>query len=495
MAESFENNNVQALTEIDTNIQSQQKKTRFSLIGLKAKKLFPHSIFREKPSNINQKIKHQTRIIDNFHLDQERKATMLKLLEANQDIDQETLNIFIRTVCFFGKYHDLTNSVITGFQEKLLPALEKRDSQVEVFFKRADKKLVGRRMWPTWLEKRNDDSAMKNFTYDCYTREVSSPNITDLLYRIKRIGYKSFGKYEQNRLDALSISRISSHLRADIHDQKDGIHVVIGNIIECIETNNIERLTQLSRDSKDRYIYKDLLEHFDDCKGEVQEVFDGKKQNIKVVDILKRLEINTRIANNDYPITSDTDLNTKMAIFEASSLQERTKLLGDIFDYINSKLITSMERGEIGIEPNIILAMAWVDRKGSDVLRNLSFEDQLGLSRQKWFISILQFYELTSSLRDYNQQEFEEFIDKVSNVNSDEEANRLIIPWASRHIDELSSKYKMAGEDEAYTKTFWSGNIASQLISLIDPKTARTAQGEKMREERLKPDWDKLKGD
>lgn len=136
-----------------------------------------------------------------------------------------------------------------------------------------------------------------------------------------------------------------------------------------------------------------------------------------------------------------------------------------------------MGKNEVGIEPNYIQTLAWVDRKVFEQLQSLTYEDQTGAYKQDWFISILQFQELTSSPKDFDKDEFDNFIQQLKGSSSSEQAYKLIGMRILLNINTLARKYKHEGIEDV--GALWSGNTSHELIGLINPRSAETEQGRK----------------
>lgn len=228
---------------------------------------------------------------------------------------------------------------------------------------------------------------------------------------------------------------------------------------------------------------------------EVEETVNGKKKKVKTIEILKRLAENTKQVDDTPPNTSDAVLNEKMATLGRSEAMGRTReLLGEAYDYITARLVEMMDKREVGIEPDTLLALAWLERRGFEVLQKLTYEDQIGVYKQKWFHSILRFQELTTSPNRYDKVKFQSFLDQITQAKWGEEAYKLIGRRVLDHVNILARKYKSEGKDER-TGGLWSGNSVHELIGLTDYRPAVTAYGKKHREERQKPEQDRLKGD
>jgi hypothetical protein len=235
----------------------------------------------------------------------------------------------------------------------------------------------------------------------------------------------------------------------------------------------------------------------DNYEMEVEEIVNGEKRKVRAIDVLKRLAENTKPVAVKPPVTSDKTLNELMSALLTQSTRIQgvsPELLGQTYDYVNGRLVEMINRGEVGIEPAMVTALAWLERQGFYVLQKMNYEDQLGAFKKRWFHSVLLFQELTASPNNYSQAEFQEFIDHVVKSQDDREAYRLVSKRILENLSVLARKYKAEGKAER-AGALWSGNIAHELIGLTDLKPASTAYGKRHREERLRPESERLRGD
>lgn len=413
---------------------------------------------------------------------------VLELLQ-NQQVASETLGIFIDAVCHYGRNYGLTEKAVNGFQGKLLPALASGDNQVQILLRGGN----------IWAMRSGETMGIGDFICHCYATEINPPNINDLLLTVREVPTTDYARFEQNRLDALAAGRVFGALRDFIHDQRPGVSEVIQNMIEYYQTGDKSRLELLLVKTGGYLASSDrqtIILDRNNYEVEVEETVNGQKRKVKTIDVLRRLAENVKPIADILPVTSDAELNEKMtALMKSRPTSEATReLLGQAYNHINTRLIEMMNNGEIGVEPNIVLALAWLERRGFDVLQKLTHEDQIGVYKQKWFHSLLRFQELTTSPNNYDHAEFQSFLDQITQAESDKEAYRLAGRRVLDNIDILARKYKTEGKSER-TGALWSGNIAHEMIGLTDFRSAITAYGKKHREERLKPDQYKLRGD
>jgi hypothetical protein len=143
-----------------------------------------------------------------------------------------------------------------------------------------------------------------------------------------------------------------------------------------------------------------------------------------------------------------------------------------------------MQSGEIGIDPNYIQALSWLERRAFETMRNLTYEDQSQAYRQDWFVSILKFQELIGSPHDFDESAFQSFITKLQSSTSDRQAYQLIGTRALESIYQLAKIQSDRGRKD--TGGLWSGNLPHELIGLVDPRPAETEVGRRARNEDIK---------
>ena len=161
-------------------------------------------------------------------------------------------------------------------------------------------------------------------------------------------------------------------------------------------------------------------------------------------------------------------------------------LLQKAMDTVNSKLETMADQKEVGIEPNMVLAIAWLERKGYRAVRDMTYEDQLSAYKKPWFHSALKFQELTASAHPFDEKEFNDFTKKLDRSKNLKEAYRLVMDRTLKNVSELADVY-MKNSKSNVTGALWSGNLAHELTALTDLKPADSIMGKKHRKEQEKP--------
>ena len=401
----------------------------------------------------------------------------------NARIDKRVLFRFLDSVGMYGRHHGLSRNAIKSFQEKLLPAMVNSIQDVNILQSAGN-------IWGM----RKGDFGVADFTMHCYAVKVNPPNLNNLILIAKEIPTTNVARFEQNRKDALTLAGTFGALRDFIHDQRPIVHGVLKAMIEYYETGNKDKLQALLPKTEG-YLgsaeRQETILNRENYEKEVEETINGEKRKTKAINVLRRLVVNTTPIVDDVLLTSDEELNRLMRQIKDYVTEEA---LEKVLGYINEKLSSMMNKGEIGIEPNLVLALAWIERKAFGILQKLSYEEQMGAYKKKWFHSILKFQELTNSSKEFNEKEFQAFLKKILNAESDVEAYKIIGKRILENISELAKSYKAVGRVHI-TGALWSGNVTHELIGLTDFKPASTRYGEKHRAERQVPVWMRRTGD
>jgi len=445
------------------------------------------------PPDFNKELKDSLVGNLNFlgHATREGKPLLklLQLFKNNQEVEPSILVNFLDAVCRYGSSHPLDQT--GGFQNKMLPAIERQDEQVACLLKPGN----------TWGMTKGD-FGIADFICHCFALEIIPANINELLMAVRETPTTDFAKFEKNRLDGFAVAGTFGALRDFIHDQRPLVHKVLSAMVRYYESGG-----------KDKDELSSLLPKTEGYLGDPERqslIFDfslyDKKVKYKtdeeaVIDILRRLVKNSEPTIEIPPKTSDQELNQMMIDSTVGDGRKSLKKLQEVFDRVNVTLLEMIKKHEVGAEPNFVLTMAWLERQGFLALRDLSFEEQVDLFDQEEFYSVLLFQELTASPDDFNQDEFDAFLKNIKKSPSiwsrgvNAEKHRLLSERIKDHIFRLAKKYKQEGKEERI-KALWSGNITHELMFLgAFLKPATTDLGKKIRVEAEKDVFDQLSGD
>lgn len=383
---------------------------------------------------------------------------------------------FAEAISSYTRNHDLTAEKLRGLIDRLLPAMQNNDPQVEILLKSGN-------IWGM----RRGDFGVGDYLCHAYASQVSSENLNELLLAAREVPATSLAKLEQNRLDGLIMAKPFGILRDCIHDQRPYVNELITSMLHYYDTNDKSQLEQVipKADYFNSAERIQLLFNKEKYEMEVEER-NKTRTKVKSIDILRRLAENTKPALDAPPTTADEELKQKLQALEQEKVNgvlTNKEIFADAINYINQQLSTMMEEKVIGIEPNHIMAISWLERQATELLRNISFEDQRGAYKQDWFISLLKFQELIGSPQ-YNEQEFQNYIQSLISANSPLEAYKLIGRHILENIKALAVLYKQKGRTDV--GALWSGNLTHELVGLIDLKPAKTKLGKDLRAESAK---------
>lgn len=433
-------------------------------------------------------------IVNGVELDdaeQVRKAIEVFKL-ASIEPDKELLNRYINSVLIYGRRHSLTDDAVKGFNEKLFPAMKRHDEDVRVFER-------GGNIWG--MDK--GDFGAGDFIARAYALRVSPANLNELIMVAHEIPTSNLTKIEQNRRDGLSLSAPFGALRDFIHDERPYVHDVINAMIKYYDDHDRGQLLVILNKADPGYLGSEErqqrildLEQYD---REIAEVGDWGEnlppKTAKVIDILKRLDKNTEPVAEEPPETNDQHLNELLVKLASEKSQGRIikEDLGQTLKYMNDELLKMMKNEEVGIEPSKILVLGWLERRAFDVVHSLTYEGQMAAYRQEWFQQVLKFQELTSSPKDFEEEDFNKFLGEV-HASDFQTAYRLIFQREIDHIGQLTGKYRDEGHSN-WAGALWSMNVAHELIGLTDLRPADTTYGKKHRAELQTPAYARRTGD
>jgi len=416
--------------------------------------------------------------------DPEQGRRMMKLYKKIESYpDHEVLKSFTEAITRYSINHGLTEEAIEGFTEKLLPAIQNKDLQIEIL-------LRGGNIWGV----HKGDFGVGDFLTHSYAVKVNPSNINELLIAAREIPSTNLARLEQNRLDALTMATPFGILRDFIHDQRPYVHEVLEAMVHYYDTGDRKKLesvlpkTDYFNTTAER---QNMLFDREKYDMEIEEKTkdrhsDGQNKKVKSVEVLRRLVENTKPIPDLPPITSDDELNRRLQTLAEAKTGTNTSraTLASTVDFVNASLVEAMDRGDVGIEPNHILALSWLERRGFEALQGIQYEDQMGAYNQDWFISLLKLQELTSSPHDFSESQFNDFIAQLKNTSSSIEAYKMVNKRTLNHVSALARKYKESEKTD--TGALWSGNMAHEFIGLVDYRPAITALGERAREENIR---------
>lgn len=407
--------------------------------------------------------------------DPEQAQIYFQLFKNCLDKDPGSATKYLRAINGYGKNHLLTWQAVEGFDKKLFPAIDNGDPQVEVL-------QDSMRGWE--IERGN--LGLGDFTVRSYALEVNPKNINELLMALREVPANNLSRLEQNRKDAIAIEQFFGLLKDYIHSEKPLVREVVRAMIKYYETKDNSELESLLSETGFLNDQKNKNKIYDLSNYDQQVLVDGENQEKKVIDILKRLRDNTEVVYDNPPITSDKELNDALNRIRDEGNNISSEVLESALGFMNERLEKMMQDKEVGIGPNMIMAIAWLERCGYNFLKKMTYEDQQGAHKASWFHSILRFQELTASLKQFNEEEFNEFISELLEFEDSKDAYKFVANRTLTHTKELAKVYSKTSKPYI-SGALWSGTITHELIDMTDLKPATTAYGRRHRSEQEIP--------
>ena len=408
----------------------------------------------------------------------------LRIIRETPSTSREAFHDFIDGITRYAGNHGLSDVAVQGLVSKLFPAIEKKESQVDVLTT-ADTVI---------FVPEKGKFGLADFVCHAYTLPVNPSTINELQMIARELPTTLVSRLEENRNGVLALRDSFGILRVPVHDQRPYIHEWVSGMIKFYETGDDGPLRSVLAKVEPRYLENEAEKAaiFDRDRYNYEHIIDNEP--VKAIDILRRIAENTQsFVDEKPPETSDPELNRLLQGLDGEDVPTH-ETLKESLDYVNTDLAEMMKRGEIGIEPNRILAYAWLERKGFHALQKLNFEQQVDTYKQEWFHSILRFHELTASPSDFSEEEFQQFLNGLTSSGSAEVAYRSIFDRTMDHVGKFADKYKSMGMD-SMVGALWSGNITHELIGLHDPREGETTVGKRLSEEAKRSPQERLKGD
>lgn len=308
------------------------------------------------------------------------------------------------------------------------------------------------------------DHGSSGFIFRCLTSRVTPYNITRLCRLAEQIPSSDDNRFEQIRLDAISINDTFPQLRSYIHNQQPEQHKLIKRMVLYYDAARgfdpkldvemrREKLEQtikyIDSNSPEYKLKDDDLFNIAKYEKSTRDIISG--QLASNIDILRRLKNNTTPRTLEIPQINDVyTKNILDAIMDVKYPFAKHEIYGFYLQKLNDHLERKMKVGAIGIQPKTINSILWSERRGYLVLQNMDAGYQLYAYRMPWFKEILRFYELTNSAEDMPNADLEKFLFSIKDMEM-EKAYPQISERIGAAITKLTKRQKNdAGEYSDY---------------------------------------------
>ena len=379
-----------------------------------------------------------------------------------------------------GKYfrnHGMDAEKERGARENVFPNLEKGEPETEVI-----------RMASNSWGMEYGDYGIADWACQCLVSEVSPKNTCDLLLGMRELPTVDRYKFEQNRMDALALQDTVIGSRDFIHDERPGVHELLETMLDYYDSRNeethfakkiaLEDVIAERMNSADRGYYDRLPERAMDLGNYekiVQRQVYGKEYNETAAEILRRLVKNTDQEMTLPPATKDEYLNGLMAnteLYQSPRTMEITadiKQVGELLGYMNQQL--QGLQGNLGMWPSMMKAVAWTERVATYAMRGISAKEWRELPWDANFREIIKFQNFTMCKEKFNEDEFEEFWQKMRSVAAEdypknvEKGYTMLQLRVAEQMGRLGGDYVKQGMSRRAT-ALRSGNLVHELIML-----------------------------
>ncbi len=210
---------------------------------------------------------------------------------------------------------------------------------------------------------------------------------------------------------------------------------------------------------------------------------------------MRRLAKNTSPIPDAPPNAPYDSLNTLLnEIGEfTDSTEINEEILGKALAEANSILVTMYDSKQVGIDSKFVIALGYLNRASTTILRNLTFEKQVRAYRNDWFAEMVRFHDLTMNPKQFTPAETTEFIRKMQQEHT-HGAYEMLGRKVAIDVGDIGRKYRQSGK-ERWSEMLWSGNLSHELLGLLDLREPTTDEGRKYKQTYLAEETNRLKGD
>ncbi len=339
-----------------------------------------------------------------------------------------------------------------------------------------------------------NDWGIAEFTAECLIGDITPRNICELIQINKKIPSSELEKFEQNRVDAVALENIIYPSRTFIHTQHPGVHEFISAMIDYYDTKDdeeahreanekLENALKMRKSSPygksyrnfEKYIFN--LDNYDrscqavDTWSGTNAAEQHKTVSDKAIDILRRLEKNTRPNAPEIPTTKDPKLNklleaAKIHVAENGKEYTDWRAIGDLLSNLNGYLIS--RQGENGMPPSQMHAIIYADRAATVAMRDITQKEWRELFFDPTFKEIVKFRDLTESYDNFSSADFERFWNYFSDAPAGETDTNISAQYYRLSMHIFKQLTKLSKHRQGSTDDLWSNNLTHELIGLTD---------------------------
>ena len=377
--------------------------------------------------------------------------------------------------------HGVDEKTVSGFRDVIFPLIEQGDTEIEAITR-------GGNAYGTY----EGTYGIADYTEECLLSTFNPGDINKLVRIYHEIPTSDVKKFEQNRNDAIRLAGTIIGGRDFIHDERIGTNEVLSAIKDYYDhrnDNDAEKYKDKLVELEGKYQFDVLPEAFNlEAYEKTQDfmpnpgVADEGNPGERAIDILNRLVENTRPNLLKAPTTKYPELNGLMENI-APIVNEQTGEVRVDMDEIGAAVKTMNDlllehRGEQGVFPSTISAIAFIDKMSTYALRNESQKEIKELVFDPVFKEMVRFSQLTSSL-EYDERDFEKKYQQMSSKISEAykedgvdssivaEGYQILSQNILNNMQALGRKYASKKVTTRFRDAIWSGNLSDELIGLF----------------------------
>lgn len=316
---------------------------------------------------------------------------------------------------------------------------------------------------------RSDGVGVGNFVMAAIHEEITPLNLHRLLDDLAHVPGSSVERHNSNREDAISVERAGlSNLKELIHDQREGIHQLIQAIISYAQDQN----------DAARSAILEFTDRYPELKGDPLLDADMYKTPTRtgesVLEVLQRLRVNTAPASKQEvpPVTGIASLDKALKFAENGSEISIAKALREM----NILLLQQQVNHQQGIEPNIVVAVAWLDHKTFELMRDYAKAEKnsenlanlYGMYRRPFYTEAIKLLLLTSSITPLTPESLQTTVNNITHQNNPNAAAKVLFDGIDSNMRSLAQLAQAEGSTDSEISALWSGNIHDGLHTLAE---------------------------
>ena len=385
--------------------------------------------------------------------------------------------------CRYVNDHGVEAGTVEGFRNVIFPLLEQRDDEVRPIVEGGNAYGVAVGTY-----------GVADYVEECLLSSYNPKDINKLVRIYHEIPTSDYEKFEQNRKDAARLQGTIIGGRDFIHDERPGINemlVAMKDYYDNRESDSVDDYRRHLEELEEKYHFGVLPNAFNVEAYEKPIEYMGSGYNDAGVgnpdetalDVLNRLIENTRPNLLKVPGTKDAELNELMEKI-SPTLNERTGEVSADFDRVCAAVtklneIILQNKGNQGVYPSLISAVAFLDKMSAYAIRSASKRDLQELPFAPGFKEIVRFSQLSCSMK-YDESDFDkkyqQIIDKFSEAYKDDNVDsslvadgyRMLNRYILNNVQDLSKHYTSKSTTKRFSEAVWSGNLSDELIGLFD---------------------------